>query len=184
MKIDFSEDAEAPQLNQLGVVSVLAHKMIEAAQRVQALSDQLLEAQSAFRQVQEVELPAAMLALGMKSLKLAKGASIDIKHEYHAAIPEARREEAYEWLRDNDLDHIIKRTLSVKFGKGEDAVADKVSKQLKKLLPDDAQFTDRPEIHPQTLKAFVKEMIETGTVALPRDVFGVHEIDRAILKTK
>jgi hypothetical protein len=51
------------------------------------------------------------------------GVTVTRKMMVHASIPVDRKEEAISWLRDNNLDDIIKNDVSLSFGKGEDNVA-------------------------------------------------------------
>jgi len=62
--------------------------------------------------------------LGMKSFKMADGSQIDIKPFYSASIKEEKRAQAYEWLREKGFDDIIKNTVSVRFGRGEDQLCE------------------------------------------------------------
>ena len=61
-----------------------------------------------------------MNEMSLSSLKLADGSSVEVKKIYGASIPIAKREAAFNWLRDNDLGDIIKNEITVSFGRGED----------------------------------------------------------------
>jgi hypothetical protein len=62
-------------------------------------------------------------------------------------------------LRDNGLDDIIKNDVVLSFGRGEDDTANKVMLDLenKGFHPE-----SKTHIHAMTLKAFVKERVESG----------------------
>jgi hypothetical protein len=117
-------------------------------------------------------IPDLMLELGMKSLSLANGAEVEIKPFISAKIPDTSKLLAFKWLRDKDLAGIIKRQISVALGKGDDKLATRIAKGLKKL---NVAFEDKESIHPQTLKSFCKEQIELNPTTFPRDLFGVFE---------
>lgn len=182
-KIDFTPDAAKPPSNdQLGEISALARELIEKQQAVAKKESELKAAKEEQRIIEEDRLPTAMQAIGMKEFTLADGTTIEVKTEYHSNIAKAMRNAAFAWLRENNFDALIKRVIAVKFGKGEDTQADDFLALVKKQLPADTQLSDDESVHPQTLKAFVKECITEGT-DLPRDVFGVHEINRAVLSS-
>jgi predicted NACHT family NTPase len=72
-------------------------------------------------------------------------------------------------LRDNNHGDLIKNTISVDFGRGEDNDA----ADLKQGLNDMGRsYTDKTGVHPQTLRAFVREQVESGQT-LPLDLLGV-----------
>lgn len=65
-------------------------------------------------------MPAMLAEIGMASFSLDDGSTIDIKQTYGASIRVEKRPEAFEWLRDNGYDDIIKNTVACQFGRGED----------------------------------------------------------------
>ena len=61
-----------------------------------------------------------MKEMSLSSLKLADGSSVEVKPIYGASIPIAKREEAFNWLRQNGLGDLIKNEVIVSFGRNED----------------------------------------------------------------
>ena len=61
-----------------------------------------------------------MQEMNISTLKLADGSSVEVKPVYGASIPKAKQEEAFKWLRDNDLGDLIKNEVTVAFGRNED----------------------------------------------------------------
>jgi hypothetical protein len=115
----------------------------------------------------------------MKSFKMEDGSSIEVKPFYSASISEARRAEAYEWLRQNGFDDIIKNTVSVRFGRGEDDLCSR----LLNLLGEKGYPADQAEkIEPMTLKAWVREQVERGS-EFPTELFGVYIGQKATIKS-
>ena len=53
------------------------------------------------------QIPAMMDEMGVQRLDV-ENLSVSLKPLINASIPPTRREEAYQWLRENDLDDIIK----------------------------------------------------------------------------
>ena len=87
-------------------------------------------------------------------------------------------EETIEAL-ENGYDDIIKNTVACQFGRGEDdrAAAFAAFAQTQGYLPE-----QKTAVHPQTLRAFVKERCEEGD-AFPMELFGAWIGQRAVIKT-
>jgi len=115
----------------------------------------------------------------MTSFRMEDGSSIDIKPFYSASISEARRAEAFQWLRDNGFDDIIKNTVSVRFGRGEDELCNR----LLGLLGQQGFPVDQAEkVEPSTLKAWVRERVERGE-QFPMELFGAYIGKKASIKS-
>jgi len=108
------------------------------------------------------------------------GVSVERKLIVQASIPVGNREEAFEWLRDNQLDDIIKNDIICSFGKGQDNLAGDVVGILQdKGFP----VTTKTYVHTSTLKAFVKERFENGK-PIDLDMFGAFITNAAQIKRK
>ena len=124
-------------------------------------------------------IPALMDEMGVERLDV-DGMTVERKMIVAASIPVAKREEAFNWLRDNGLDDIIKNDVSVSFGKGEDNSAKNVNGILQEAGFDPSTKT---HVHPSTLKAFVKERITDGK-PIDLDMFGAFISNAAQIKRK
>ena len=113
----------------------------------------------------------------LKSLKSQKHS---LAAEQIPMLMDARREEAYTWLRENNLDSIIKNDVTVSFGKGEDNIAGDVVGLLQEKGFDPKTKT---HVHAQTLKAFVKERITEGK-PIDLDLFGAYSMNTAEIRRK
>jgi len=120
-----------------------------------------------YRQLSEEALPEKLAQIGMKELRLEDGSKITIDNFYSTRITERNKEAAHQWLRDNGHGDIIKNAVTVSFGKGEDEMALELMEGLQNQghLP-----TQKEAVHPSTLKAFVKERVESGDTAFNLDV--------------
>lgn len=128
--------------------------------------------------IAEIMLPEAMDTLGLKTFTLSNGAKITVKEDIIVGINKANEDKAFAWLRDHNAGSLIKRQITVNFGRGEDERANKLRERLLKDLKRD--IGDKTSVHWQTLKAYCKEQLEQG-VALPMDVFGVVPQRRAVV---
>jgi hypothetical protein len=151
-------------------ISALAMVQVDLEREIAEIELHLKEKSDKLRELTEIKLPEAMMAVGMESFSLADGTAIKISKFYSASIPKDKSDEAFKWLRDNNYSEIIKRVINCKFGKGEDERANTVALGLTQL---NIPFEDKESVHPQTLKAFVREQIEGG-VTIPMDLLGVY----------
>ena len=125
-------------------------------------------------------IPTLLSEMGLSSLKLADGSSVDVKQNYSASISIANREKAYSWLRSNGLGDIIKNEITVSFGKNED---NKAADYANLAKGQGYQPTQKMKVEPMTLKALVRERIEAGN-DIPTDIFNVFVGSRTIIKRK
>lgn len=178
--IDFEKDAQAMEVDDASLkgISSLARKAKTLASEISDLEAALKEKEGAYRKLTEETLPEAMAELGMQAFVMDDGSKIDIKPFYSASIPAARKAEAFQWLRDHGMDDIIKNTVSVRFGRGEDELCTR----LLDLLGQNGYPVEQAEkIEPMTLKAWVKEQVERGN-EFPSDLFGAYIGQKANIK--
>ena len=142
------------------------------------LEELLKSKKEELRRQSEEELPSMMAELGINSFELDDGSKVTVRDLYGGYISVPNRDAAYEWLRENNYDDIIKNIIAVQFGRGEDQKAEHYLKILEGhgLLPE-----QNTSIHPSTLKAWVKERMENGD-QFPMDLFGAFVGQRAVIK--
>ncbi len=123
------------------------------------------------------QIPAMMDEMGVQRLDV-ENLSVTLKPLINASIPQTRREEAYQWLRDNGLDDIIKNDVIMSFGKGEDNMAGDIMYELEQrgMHPE-----KKTHIHSMTLKAFIRERVEKG-LPIDLDMFGAFVARTADIK--
>jgi uncharacterized small protein (DUF1192 family) len=180
MSIDFESDAQAIAVadNSLAAVAELGRKALLLEKDIEDLEATLSEKKEALRNLTDERIPDALKEIGMLKFAMADGSEIEVKPFYSASIPVDRRGEAYEWLRAHGFDDIIKNTVSVQFGRGEDDAAGELISAIRQqgLLPEQAE-----KIESQTLKAWVREMVEKGT-EFPTELFGAYTGFKAKIK--
>lgn len=178
----FEEDADALQVSNdhLKEIAKLAVRAKELDKDVEDLEAVLKERKGQLRKLVEETIPEALATVGMTSFKMEDGSSITVKPFYSASIPGERQEEAFAWLRENGFDDIIKNTVSVRFGRGEDDSCTQVISMITAAgyAPEQAE-----KIEPMTLKAWVKEQVEKGS-QFPSELFGVYIGQKAVIKSK
>ena len=177
----FEKDAEAFQVadNSLSSLSALGRRAKEIEKEIEEQDSLLKGLKEQYRKLTEETIPEAMTELGMKKFTMDDGSEVSIKPFYSASVTEARRAEAFQWLRDNGFDDIIKNTVSVRFGRGEDELC----ARLLNLLGSNGYPADQAEkIEPMTLTAWVKEMVERGN-EFPTELFGAYIGRKAFIKS-
>ena len=143
-------------------------------------TEQHLKALKAEKQKLSVEnIPALMDEMGVERLDV-DGVTVMRKMMVHASIPKDRKDEALGWLRSEGLDDIIKNDVTCSFGKGEDNIAGDVLGMLQERGYDASAKT---YVHPMTLKAFVKERMESGK-SIDLDMFGAFVANAAEIRRK
>jgi DNA-binding protein H-NS len=177
----FEEDAGALTVKDedLSSVAALAKRAKMLEKEIEEFESVLKERQEQLRKMQEETLPNMLAELGMKEFTMSDGSKITVKPFYSASIKEENRAQAYEWLRDNGYDDIIKNTVSVRFGRNEDKLCESLLNQLREQ---NYPVEQAQKIEPQTLKAWVREQTERGT-AFPTELFGVFIGQKATIKS-
>ena len=182
MEQDFEESAASSveKLDQGGAVSVasLAREIRQTEKEIEDLEKDLKARKEKLLKLTDQEMPSLMAEMGISSLTLEDGAVVKVTQTYGASILVENRPKAYDWLRDHGYDDIIKNTVSCQFGRGEDDRAKEFAEFAAKsgFAPD-----QKTEIHPQTLRAFVKERVENGD-EFPMELFGAYVGQRATIK--
>jgi hypothetical protein len=177
----FENDADALKVSDETVTGIagLARRAKLLEKEISDLTDSLKEKEENYRKLTEQTIPEAMAEAGMRKFVMEDGSLVDIKPFYGASIPKARQAEAFDWLRKNGFDDIIKNTVSVRFGRNEDELC----RRLLDLLGQQGYPAEQTEkIEPQTLKAWVKERVEKGQ-PVDSELFGVYIGQKAIIKS-
>jgi hypothetical protein len=181
MEEDFEQSASSIEtLDNAGLNTVagLARKIKHQQDKVERLDRELKDEKNALLKLTDEDLPSTMADLGLTRFSLDDGSTVEVKPTYGAHILVKDRETAYEWLRENGHDDIIKNIVSCQFGRGEDDSAS----AFQAFASQQGYPADQNEsIHSGTLKAFVKERIESGD-DFPHDIFGAYVGQRAIIR--
>ena len=162
----------------LTTVAGMARAIRDKEKAVADLEQKLKEEKKALLKMTDEDLPTMLAEIGLASMKLDDGSEVTVKQTYGASILVDNRPAAYDWLRDHGYDDIIKNTVACQFGRGEDdqAAAFKAIAEKQGYLAE-----QKTEIHPQTLRAFVKERVESGD-EFPMELFGAYIGQRAVVK--
>ena len=182
MTIDFEKDQEQV-INKTENISKLADKIkeMQAVQKAHEMDEeQIKQKKKHLEHLSSEVIPTMLSEMGLSFLKLADGSSVEVKTNYSATITQAKKEEAFNWLRQNGLGDIIKNEISVSFGRNEDNKAADYAELAKSQGLEPVQ---KLKVEPMTLKALVRERIEAGK-EMPTELFNIFVGNKTTIKRK
>ena len=169
--INFEAD-QTESITQTNDAKALSDQVI----KLRDLEDQIKITEESLKQLkQQAEtlsgevIPTMMTEMNISTMKLADGSAIEVKPVYGASISADKKEEAFNWLRENGLGDLIKNEVTVSFGRNED---NKAAEYAVLAQGQGYQPTQKLKVEPMTLKALVRERIESGK-DMPSDLFNV-----------
>ena len=180
--IDFEKD-QTEVLDRTENIKSLANqvkKLRDLEDQVKADEQALKDKEKEIERISGEVIPTLLSEMGLSSLKLADGSAVEVKPYYAANISVNNREAAYNWLRSNGLGDIIKNEITVSFGRNEDNKAADYANLAKSR---GFEPTQKLKVEPMTLKALVRERIESGK-EMPTDIFNVFVGNRTKLTRK
>lgn len=169
MTLDLRKEKSDFEVSEVDPISKACQEQLKLEKEVEDLESLMKVKKDLLRQNGE-QIVSLMEERGVKSIKMSDGQSVDIKPFYTGNISKDNQEEAFQWLRDNGYDDIIKNQVVLKFGRAEDEKANQIYNDLaSKGLDADRSI----KVEPMTLKGFIREMIENGK-DIPMETFGVY----------
>ena len=179
-------DFEADQTSSLSKIDD-AGDLSSQVTKSQKLEDELADAEAHVKELKKQidmvggeVIPTMMQEMNISTMKLADGSAVEVKPVYGASIPVAKKEEAFKWLRDNDLGDLIKNEVTVSFGRNED---NKAANYANLAQSQGYQPVQKLKVEPMTLKALVRERIENG-LDMPSELFNVFSGNRTKITRK
>lgn len=172
------EDAEAKKVTSLDI-NRLRNKMGELLglrQEQEKVKVLLEEITDRIRRIETEEMPTMMDEVGVSRLDIDDH-RLTVDTKYYPAVNNADLPQFFLWLREQGLDSIIKNEVKVEFGKGDD---NKAAEFIHELADRALEFSVKQNVHPSTLRAFVKERQERG-MSLPA-VLNVNAVRTIIVK--
>ena len=167
--IDYEQD-RVESVTQADAAKSLSDKVIELKNledEIENAEESLSKLKEKARYISNVEVPQMMEEMHITKLKLKDGESVEIKKIYGASIAPENKDKAFTWLRNNGLGDIIKNDVTVTFGRGED---NKAADYAVLARGQGYEPVQKIGVHPQTLKAVVRERLESGQ-EMPSDLF-------------
>ena len=182
MNINFEQDKQ-DSLTKVNDAKSLSDQVL----KLKAMEDDLTAKEDAIKKLKKdidvisgEVIPTMMQEMNLSTLKLADGSSVEVKPVYGASISAAKKEEAFNWLRNNGLGDLIKNEITVSFGRNED---NKAASYAELAQGQGYQPVQKLKVEPMTLKALVRERLESGK-EMPTDLFNVFAGNRTKITSK
>jgi hypothetical protein len=172
--LDLSSDNDKKSLsNQVEKLKVLEDSIAATEEELKKLKQQ---ADAISGEV----IPTMMQEMNISTLKLADGSAVEVKPVYGASISAEKKEEAFNWLRSEGLGDLIKNEVTVSFGRNED---NKALQYATLAQGQGFQPIQKLKVEPMTLKALVRERLESGK-EMPAELFNVFAGNRTKITRK
>ena len=171
MSINFEADQteSITQTNDAKALSDQVIKLRDLEDHIKVVEENLKQLKKQADTLSGEVIPTMMTEMNISTMKLADGSAIEVKPVYGASIPVEKKEEAFNWLRENGLGDLIKNEVTVSFGRNED---NKAADYAVLAQGQGYQPTQKLKVEPMTLKALVRERVEKG-LDMPSDLFNV-----------
>jgi hypothetical protein len=183
--INLEEDAVKPQPTneKLKGISGLCERMVKLQAEHAALMVAAEAVQNKINYLSETEIPAAMKEVGMDSFKLTDGRTVEVKEEDYGSYAKYNESEVFKWLKVKGHGDMIKSAAVVEFGKGNEALVDKLQKVLLQKAYKGCVVAFKETVHASTFKAFVREQLAEGK-PLPKQIAIFHKSETIIKESK
>mgnify|MGYP000306361053 FL=1 len=171
-------EIELPSSDKMSDLSDIIRQLERAQLELTQLEAKVTEQKKVVMKLSQVDIPELFREMGnLKSLELSDGRKVSVSEDFSLTIKKATEQEAFQWLRDNGKEEIIKKSFTLVFDKGE---AEEAAKAAETLLANNLQFSEAEKVHPQTLKASLRGMIEKGIT--PPDSFTYYPYQKTVIK--
>lgn len=175
----WDEEIEATG-EQLASIGELVSQAEDLEQRIEEVEARLKDLQNSYNQIMTRDLPSAFNEAGVQDFTTINGKKVTIDDIVRCSIPKERKDEAFEWLRENGAADLIKQDITVSFTKGED---EKAREAVRALTEAGFVPSEIPNAHWQTLSSWAKEQLSKG-VPLPEELLGLYVGQKAKIKEK
>ena len=149
---------------------------------IAAIEEQLKKKKEEADHISSKVIPELLAEQGLSEIKLADGSKVSVKQEFRCTLPkdDVKRQQAYEWLRNEKLGDIIKNNVFVTFGKGED---DKAKSLIDLAVANGYEPSQKSDVAWNTLTALYEERVKAG-LDMPSDVFHLWIKDKTKISRK
>lgn len=168
-------EATNEQIEQL---SELVEAQLELEDRLKKAEQFAKEVKEKLVEIQSVAIPALMDEVGFKEIKLKNGRKVTIREDVRASMRADKIGECVAWLEQQGIGDIVKDEVKVNFGRGD---IERSKMLLAYCNANGLKANEKLSIHPQTLKATVKEQMARG-IEFPEEYFSIFPDRKTIIK--
>lgn len=165
----FEKDV-APSGSELSQLVKLIHDLEEAELDMISAEQEFKQKQERVRGLSQHDIPTMMTEIGLSEFKLADGRKVTVGKKIRCSIPKANYPEAMKFLEENGSGGLIKRTITVGFGRDSEETAHELAERLSETY----DVKEARKVEPMTITAHIREQLTNG-VAFPMELFGAYE---------
>ena len=166
---DYTDHVPGPTQKEFAQLAEAVHRLSNQQAKAAALEGELRAAKILQDDIAEREIPEIMESLGLSEFTTTSGLQISLRQTVHAHIKAENFSRAMDWLERNGHGGLIKHRLEIALGRDSERVKDQLYARIQEL---GVNIADNPKVEPSTLRAFCKELLETGK-PLDQELFGV-----------
>ncbi len=149
-------EAPAVGADLLQRITAAATELAGAVKTVATIEEQLEKAKSRVLNLRTQALPQLFDEAGIPGLDIDEATRVERDTEVYCSISEANQAAAATWLRENNLGSVVKEVIFIPIDKGD---TERVKQITQVLVKNKIGFAEKSTVHPQTLKALVKERL-------------------------
>ena len=181
MSYDYGEDSlNSTSASDSGIAQLtsLVNESKKSDIKIQELKAALKEEQARNDRLKQQDIPNLMESLGTMEHRTTTGLHVVVERKVRARISDDTRAGALKWLDDHGLGRMVKDEFKLNLTKGQAEQADKLRKVMDDL---NVPYTNKKNVHPQTLMALVRERDASGE-DVPDELFNIHRYNEAKIK--
>lgn len=167
MLADISEDFGVDD-DKLSTLAAYAKQQGSLEDELKQLEQAIKDRKAELQKLKTETIPEFMDEVGIESFTTTDGRQLKIEPFYQCSIPKDRKDEAFAWLTQHGYGDLIKVNVTLTFGKSQYDEAIELCNKLESL---GYVTTPTLNVHPMTLKGWVRSMSEEGE-EFPLDLFG------------
>ena len=160
----------APTGVELSQVVSLIHELEEAEELLAICQEEFKRIQERVRALSQHEIPTLMTEIGMSEFRMEDGRKVTVGSKVRCSIPKANYAEAMRWLDEAGHGGLIKRTITVGFGRDSEDSAH----ELAEKLAEEYDVKEGQKVEPMTMTAHIRQQLKDGE-AFPMELFGAYE---------
>lgn len=177
---DMLENAADEQIASadLGKISEIAQTQIDAQSQLKHLQEEAKKMSAIIHNIATIKLPEAMAEVGMTSFALESGAQVSIRDEFGCSMVADRKQEAMQFLVDEDEADLIKCVVTLTFSGDEH---DKAMELAERLEDEGFDAAVQQSVHASSLKAWFKRNDDYHDL-MPQSLFHTFIGQKAVIK--
>ena len=170
---DYSDEPQESSAEATARLTGLVLKMAQLEIEEGDLEEKLKLVGKELRQYRENLVPELMAELGMNLIRTKGGIEVEMKEELRASFPKdsSRQTQAFGWLKETGNDGMIKREVSIQYGRDSVEWADQLIQKLEEWGVGEHGVVQQDwTVNHQTLLAFLRRELKDGK-PVPMEVF-------------